>query len=328
MEILVLRHEVTVLRRNTPRPRLSWADRAILSALARSLPALLRRHRLVTPGTILAWHRRLVRRKWRQQPGKSGRPPLAEELTALILRLAHDNPTWGYLRVQGELRRLGHRAAAATIHRVLRRNKIPPAPTRATEHTWHAFLHTQADTLLATDFFHVDCAITLKRLYVFFMMEVGTRTVHVLGVTPHPTGDWGTQQARNLFLQLGDRAHPFRYLIRDRDAKFTQAFDAVFAGNGIQVLKAAPQAPKMNAFAERWIRTVRAECTDRMLIFGERHLRSVLDQYATHYNAARAHRSLDLRAPGDDPTVIPFPARRVRRRKILGGLLNEYHRAS
>ncbi|MFE5021745.1 IS3 family transposase [Streptomyces sp. NPDC056656] len=147
MEILVLRHEVTVLRRrHTPRPRLSCADRAILSALARSLPALLRRHRLVTPGTILAWHRRLVRRKWRQQPAQSGRPPLAEELTALILRLAHDNPTWGYLRVRGELRRLGHRVAAATIRRVLRRNKIPPAPTRATEHTWRAFLHTQADT--------------------------------------------------------------------------------------------------------------------------------------------------------------------------------------
>ncbi|MFD0035673.1 NACHT domain-containing protein [Streptomyces sp. NPDC127172] len=167
---------------------------------------LLRRHQLLTPGTILAWHRRPVRRKWRQQPAKSGRPPPAEELTTLILRLAHDNPTWGYVRVQGELRRLGHRVAAATIRRVLRRNKIPPAPIRATEHTWRAFLHTQADTLLATDFFHVDCAITLKRLYVFFVMEVGTRTVHVLGVTTHPTGDWVTQQARNLLLQLGDRA--------------------------------------------------------------------------------------------------------------------------
>ncbi|MFH8737226.1 helix-turn-helix domain-containing protein [Streptomyces sp. NPDC017964] len=133
IEILVLRHEVTVLRRHTPRARLSWADRAILSALARSLPALLRRHRLVTPGTILAWHRRLVRRKWRQQPAKSGRLPLAEELTALILRLAHDNPTWGYVRVQGELRSLGHRVAAASIRRVLRRNKIPPGPSRATE---------------------------------------------------------------------------------------------------------------------------------------------------------------------------------------------------
>ncbi|WP_406102821.1 integrase core domain-containing protein [Streptomyces sp. NBC_01003] len=149
-----------------------------------------------------------------------------------------------------------------------------------------------------------------------------------LGVTTHPTGDWITQQARNPLLQLGDRAHPFRFLNRDRDAKLPQAFDTVFAGNGTQVLKATPQAPKMNAFAERWTRTARAECTDRMLIFGERHLRTVLDQYATHYNTTRAHRSLDLHTPGDDPTAIPFPAGRIRRRKILGGLLNEYHRAS
>ncbi|WP_406109182.1 integrase core domain-containing protein [Streptomyces sp. NBC_01003] len=262
------------------------------------------------------------------RPTAARRSPLAEELTALILRPAHNNPTWGYVRIQGELRRLGHRVATATIRRVLRRNKIPPAPTRTTEHTWRAFLHTQTDTPPATDFFHVNCAITLKRLYVSFVMELGSRTAHVLGVTTHPTGDWITQQARNLPLQLGDPAHPFRFLNRDRDTKFTQAFDTVLAGNGTQVLKAAPQAPKMNAFAERWTRTAPAEYTDRMLIFGERHLRTVLVQYATHYNTTRAHRSLDLHAPGDDPTVIPFPAGRVRRRKILDGLLNEYHRTS
>jgi transposase InsO family protein len=181
---------------------------------------------------------------------------------------------------------------------------------------------------LATDFFQVDCAITLQRWYVFFVMEVGSRTVHTLGVTAHPTGEWVTQQARNLLLQLVDRTDTFRFLIRDRDSKFTNAFDAVFIGNGTRVLKTAPQAPKMNAFAERWVRTARAECLDRMLIFSARHLHTVLHQYTAHYNTGRSHRALNLRAPGDDPTIIPFPARRIRRRQILGGLVNEYHQVS
>ncbi|WP_438492662.1 integrase core domain-containing protein [Streptomyces asiaticus] len=324
-EILALRHEAAVLRRQVERrPRLSWADRAVLTALAKHLPPVLRRHRLVTPGTLLIWHRRLVRWKWRQRAVRSGRPPLPEETVGLIQRLARENPTWGYVSIQGELRRLGHRVAAATIRRVLRRSGLPPAPQRASQQTWRSFLRSQAHTLLACDFMHVE-TVFLKRLYVFFVMEIATRRVHVLGVTARPSGAWVTRLARNLLMDLGDRAGCFRFLIRDRDSKFTAAFNAVFAGNGTAVIPTPPQSPRSNAFAERWIRTARAECTDRLLITGGRHLRTVLDQYAEHYNAGRAHRGLDLRAPDDDPNVILLPAATVRRRQVLGGLLNEYH---
>jgi hypothetical protein len=327
IEILVLRHEVAVLRRHSPKPRLSWADRALLSALTRRLPQTLRRHRLVTPATLLAWHRRLIQRKWRHPAAKPGRPPIPEELQTLILRLATDNPNWGYTRIQGELHRLGHRVGASTIRRTLRSAGLPPAPRRACEHSWTQFLRTQAEGLLACDFFHVD-TISLKRLYIFFVMEVSTRTVHVLGVTANPTGNWVTQQARNLLLQAGERAASFKYLIRDRDAKFTRSFDTVFTTNDTQILQTAPQAPTMNAYAERWVRTARAECTDRMLLYDERHLLRILNLYAAHYNSGRAHRALNLRAPADDPNLIPFPTHRIHRQKILGGLLNEYHPAA
>ncbi|MGV9855991.1 integrase core domain-containing protein [Streptomyces sp. NPDC003442] len=223
-----------------------------------------------------------------------------------------------------ELRRLGHRDAAATIRRVLRRSGLPPAPQRASQQTWRSFVRSQAHTLLACDFMHVE-TVFLKRVYVFSVREVATWRVHVLGVTAHPSGAWVTQLARNLVMDLGERAGCFRFLIRDRDSKFIAAFDAVFAGNDTAVIPTPPQSPLSNAFAERWIRTARGECTDRLLITGERHLRTVLTVYAEHYNAGRAHRSLCLRAPVDDPNIIPLPAGAVRRRQVLGGLLNEYH---
>jgi putative transposase len=327
-EILALRHEVAVLRRNNPRPRLSWPDRAVLAGLAQMLPRMLRVHRIVTPGTLLRWHRRLIAARWRQ-PKPPGRPPISDELVTFILRLAKENRNWGVVRIQGELRRLGHLVAASTIRKILRAHGIPPSTRH--DDSWRNFLRAQADSLLTIDFFHVD-TVTLKRLYVAFVIEINTRRVHLLGITQHPTTDWVVQVARGLASDLEDAGRRFSHLIRDRDAKFGVAFDIVFASIGIEVVLTAPQTPQMNAFAERWIGSIRRECTDRILITGQRHLHHVLDTYVTHHNAGRSHQGngMLLRAPDDKPNTIPSPARidEIRRRQCLGGLLNEYRPAA
>jgi putative transposase len=327
VEILVLRHEVAVLGRTNPRPRLDWADRAVFATLIRRLPARLRAHRLVTPGTVLRWHRRLVRRRW-TYPNRPGRPPIDGVLVALVIRMARENPRWGYQRVQGELLKLGHRIGATTIRRILKRHRIPPATVRHTDTSWRQFLRTQAVTMLAVDFFHVDCAVTLRRLYVLFALEVGDRYLHVLGVTSYPDGPWTTQQARNLVLDLGERAARFRFLVRDRAGQFTASFDAVLKDAGIEVAKIPPRCPRANCFAERFVLTARTEVTDQMLIFGERHLRSVLAEYSAHYNTGRPHRALQLRPPRPrSPASEPVHGT-IRRRAVLGGLINEYQTAA
>ena len=315
-----------MLRRTHPRPRLDWADRAVLAALIRRLPRTLRAHRLVTPGTVLRWHRRLVARKW-TYPHRTGRPPVSPEIAALIERLATENHGWGYQRIQGELLKLGHRVGASTIRRVLKALKIPPAPKRHTDTTWRQFLHAQAATMLATDFFHVDCAVTLRRLYCLFVMEVGSRYVHVLGVTANPDGPWTTQQIRNVLMDLGDCAADFRFLVRDRAGQFTGSVDAALASTGIQPVKIPPRSPRANAYAERFVLTARAEVTDRMLVFGARHLRLVLAEYQAHYNGRRPHRSRQLRPPRPDHPAADLFQKRITRQPVLGGLLNEYERA-
>ncbi len=256
----------------------------------------------------------------------SGRPPIHREIRELVLRLAKENPTWGHRRIQGELIGPDYPVGVATVWRILHRAGVDPAPRRANA-TWRTFLSAQASGLLACDFFTVN-TVFLQRIYVFFVVEHATRHVHVLRVTKHPTAAWVTQQTRNLLMDLDERGHRFRFLIRDRDAKFTASFDAAFTGAGIDVVRTPPQAPQANAIAERWVGTTRRECTDRLLIVSERHLTSVLDSYAQHFNTHRPHRSLGQRPPDSPPAAAPTSGSTVRRTRILGALINEYRNAA
>jgi putative transposase len=321
-ELLLLRHEVAVLRRRVARPRLDWADRAVLAGLARLLPRPVWRGLLVQPTTLLRWHRDLVWRRW-TYPHRCGRPGVAPGIRALVVRLARENPSWGYRRIHGELCRLGYMIGASTVWAILQRAGVDPAPIRSAV-SWRQFLRAQANSVLAVDFFTVD-AVLRRRLYVLFVIEVASRQVHVLGVTAHPMGEWVTQQARNLLMALDDRAGRFRFLVRDRDTKFTAAFDAVFAAEAIKVLITPMRARQANADAERWVGTVRREVLDRMLILGCRQLQAVLGEYANHCNGHRPHRALGQAPPlrPGEPVVLAPPGRVVRRDR-LGGLIHEY----
>ncbi len=325
LEILVLRHQLVVLRRQTPRPKLEPADRALLAAISRALPRSRWSCFFVKPETLLRWHRRLVAGAWTHPHRQTGRPPLDEEVKQLIIRLAKENPRWGHQRIKGELQHLGIQVSATSIRTMLRRHGLDPAPRRVAT-TWRAFLRQQAAGIMACDFFTVD-TVWLRRFYVLFFIELGTRRVHLAGVTANPNGTWVAQQARNLLLPAEGRRQ-LRFLLHDRDAKFTRVFDDVFRSEGADVLLTPVQAPNANAHAERWIRTVRAECLDWLLIVGRGHLERVLGVYVEHYNVHRPHRALKLEPPvsPDGPTVISKNRRRVHRRNRLGGLLHEYHR--
>ena len=324
-EILVLRHQIAVLQRQVRSPRLTWADRAILAALTRRLSTAHRRQLslIVTPRTLLRWHADLVRRRWTYRRRTPGRPRTGPAIRRLVLEMARDNPAWGYRRICGELTGLGHKIAPSTIWEILKAAGIDPAPQRAAA-SWKQFLSAQAKTIAAVDFFHVD-TVFLRRLYVLFVIEHHRRRVHLAGVTAHPTAAWTVQQARNTLMDLGERTDGLKFLIRDRDAKYTGAFDAVFTAAGMRIITTPVRAPRANAICERWIASARRECTDRILITGRRHLHHVLSEYVDHYNTYRPHRTLSQEPPDGRSHVTPADDNiRVRRRDRLGGLIHEY----
>jgi putative transposase len=322
-EILLLRHELAVLRRHAGRPRLTGADRALLAALSRAVPRTALTS-LVKPDTLLRWHRQLVARRWTYAHRKAGRPPLERSLRELILRFARENPHWGYKRIVGELKGLYISVSVTSVRKVLLEAGLRPAPERG-QSSWRTFLRQQAASMLACDFLTVETAF-LQRIHVLFFISLASRRIEYVACTANPDGRWVTQQARNLVMQLGDE-QPFRFLVHDRDAKFCHAFDDVFRSEGIAVTRTPVQAPNANAHAERWVRTLRADCLDRILIVGRRHLEHVLRVYRQHYNEHRPHRSLRLLPPdGRNPTPLNATDR-IRRRDLLGGLIHEYEAA-
>jgi transposase InsO family protein len=332
-ELLVLRHENAVLRRQIAGPvRYEPADRFWLTALSSLVP----RRRWaevfsVAPGTLLAWHRRLIARKWdySARRGRTGRPPTAAVLKKLVLRLARENPQWGHRRIQGELARLGHPIAPSTVWEIVHAAGIDPAPRRSGP-SWRDFLTAQAEGIIAADFFHVDTVLG-TRLYAMAFLEHGTRRLHITGVTRHPTGEWATQQARTLAADLGTRVESLRFVLRDRDAKYTASFDAVFEAEDMDVLLSAPRAPRMNAHCERVIGTVRREVLDHVLVLNEAHARRVLAEYQDHYNGHRPHRAREQRSPdvvGQPVPVHDLDGRRLLRTRVLGGVINEYRYAA
>jgi putative transposase len=327
VEIAVLRHQLAVLRRHVPRPRYTPVDRMLLASLAKLLPRRRWAAFLVTPSTLLRWHRDLVARRWTYANTRTNRPGLDPAIVEVVLRLARENPRWGYVRI--ECRTLGLQVSASSVRRVLHRYRLGPAPRRGGP-SWTQFLRTQASGLLACDFFTVE-TIGLTRLYVLFVVEVQRRRVHLAGITDHPTGAWVAQQARNLLMDLDEQTDRFRFLVRDRDTKFTIAFDAVFAAAGIEILKIPPRAPRANAFAERWVRTVRSECLDWTLIWNRHQLQRLLTEYLCHYNMVRPLRSLDLQPPSPSRRLTlvktpPAATAEIQRIDVLGGLIHEYRR--
>ena len=327
LEIVVLRHELAVLRRQIGRPSLTTADRVFLAAASRLLPRPIWSSLIVKPATLLDWHRRLVARRWTYR--RVGRKPIGGDVRALILRLARENPRWGYQRIVGELLGLGVVVSATTVRKVLRAAHVGPAPRRSGP-SWREFLQTQANSMIAVDFLTID-TIWLRRLYVLFFIEVATRRVHFAGCTAHPSEEWVTQQARQVSWTLSDRAEPVRFLIRDRDRKFTRRFDEVFQGAGIRIVRTPIQAPQANGIAERFVRTVRSECLDWLLLLNARHAERVLAVFIDHYNRHRAHRSLKLMPPNGrtmPEDCLQPDATSVIRRDRFGGVIHEYGRAA
>src|SRR4051795_1397786 len=336
-EILVLRHQITVLERQLHGDRVRFipADRAWLAALLHPLPrTVLNSVRLlVRPETVLRWHRDLIARRHARisRPTRVGRPRTVRSIRRLVLRLARENSSWGYRRIHGELLVLGIKVAASTVWEILREAGIDPAPER-TSTTWATFLRSQAEAILAADFFET-VTLTGTRLYVLAVIEHATRRVRILGATAHPAAAWVTQTARNLVMDLDDAGRQVKYLIRDRDGKYPAMFDAILADAGITVVLSGVRMPRMNSIMERWIQACRHELLDRTLLWNQAHLLYALREYERHHNDHRPHRGIaNARPLRPLPEQLTDPATltglRVRRHDRLGGLVHEYDHAA
>ena len=325
LEIIVLRHQLGVLRRQVDRPEITDADRSLLGAIAAALARPSRAGWLVTADTLLRWRRRRIVGHWTQPHRPPRRPSTSAEPCRLALRLAAENPTWGYRRVQGELAGLGHRLAASTVWQILNNAGIDPAPTRC-KVTWSQFLRSKA--AVACDFATIE-TVTLRRFYLLFFIDIPTRTVYFAGTTDHPSGVWVTQAARNLLLQYGHQLADAQALVRDRASQFIDAFEEIFRTERMKILKTPVRTPVANAFAERWIGTLRRELLDRTIIWNRRQLNKLVVDYIDHYNTHRPHRSLDQRPPvATDPPDQPDSHLQVVRTARCGGLINEYRNAA
>ena len=328
LEIIVLRHQLMVLRRQDNRPELNDDDRTLLGAIAAALPRQLRVGWIVTPDTLLRWHRRRIARHWTQAARQPGRPSTNAQVRRLIIEMATNNPTWGYRRITGELTRLGHQVGASTVWRILKHHNLNPSPQRSSV-TWTQFLRSQA--AVACDFATIDTAF-LRRYYLLFFIDVTTREVFFAGITANPTGLWTTQAARNLFLCHGHRLAGARALVRDRGSQFVDSFDEVFRTEGLKILKTPVRTPIANTFAERWIGTLRRELLDRTIIWNQRQLEQLVVEYIDHYNNHRPHRSLGQQPPRpavpNETPSIASPPLRVARTTRCNGLINEYRKAA
>jgi len=333
LEILVLRQQISILQRKTNFPiKPSRVEKLTLSVLTVKLKKITNMTtsqlksaiRVFQPETVIRWHRELVRKKWTyQRENKGGRPSISKELENLILQLAHENPRWGYGKIQGALIKLCFQISQSTIRNILDKHGIQPAPVRYGSIGWRKLMDHYKDQILACDFFTVE-TIWLQTIYVLFFIELGSRQIRIAGITANPNEIWITQQARHLVWELQDQDRPLCFLIHDNDTKFSNAFDAVFESGGIRVINTPFRAPNANAIAERWVRTVREECLDHILILNAHHLKRVLADFSSYYNSSRPHQGFDQKTP------IPFqfpPSGIIHQRKILGGIINDYYRA-
>jgi putative transposase len=334
LEILLLRQQISILLRNRVQPvNATRVEKLTLAVFAARLKEITNRSatqlgefiRLFQIETVLGWHRELVRRKWTfTHKARGGRPRLSQEIEDLITQMAKENSLWGYGKIQGELLKLGYTISASAVRDVLKRHHIQPALTRNRSESWRHLMAHYKEQILACDFFTVD-TFWLKRLYVLFFIELGIRQVHLAGITANPDAGWVTQQARQVVWELAESKAAIRFLIRDRDSKFTKTFDTVFQSEGTHIIQTPFQAPNANAFAERWVRTVREECLDQILILNEPHLRRVLKTYDDYYNMQRPHQGIQQQSP--IPRTPQNTSGKVRNRKVLGGIINDYYRS-